>query len=73
MTTSERIRAAALGPTPRRPTLRKSWLKLMSDEWWHVSVMLVDGNTVCGSADRWRALSDSERRMFLLFVAEAVE
>lgn len=64
MTPSERIRAAALGPTPRGYHAHLwSWVDPHT------------ANTVARDHDlRWFLYStDTERRMFLLFVAEALE
>lgn len=64
---STALRAAALGPTPNRPAMVSSWVH------WslHERVAgLSDGQSYGGYL---LGLSDEERRLFLLFAAEAVE
>ncbi len=62
MTLSQQIRKAALGPTPKEPDHITGWFPY---EPW-VVVMLP-------SQLDWFCAWDFERRMFLLFVAEALE
>jgi hypothetical protein len=68
MTVAERIRKAALGPTPARPEILRCWLEPL--EVWESAIQYAP--TIHG----WAALAplgNNERRMFLLFVAEAIE
>jgi hypothetical protein len=71
MTISDRIRRAALGPTPNHPEWLYSWVGYGTGEHYALkdhADWVGDGRTkFYGSAD------DTERRMYLLFVAEALE
>jgi hypothetical protein len=68
MTVAERIRKAALGRTPRENAdLTAGWLDHRSEEWQAIRPW---ADNTEGSFIR---LSPVERRMFLLFVAEAIE
>lgn len=68
MTTSERIRAAALGPAPKVAP-------------WSIAMWVGDGDSfravrkyVAGACGWYSdGSSETERRMFLLFVSEAVK
>lgn len=65
MTTSERIRAAALGSTPQSPEAISCWV---GNDCWKVY-----GLGVNEELDLFWVATDTERRFFLLFVAEALE
>lgn len=67
MTLSERIRKAALGPTPVGPSCSVGWLP---DSIWdfidrRYRMHILDAITF--------ATNNTQRRLFLLFVAEALE
>jgi hypothetical protein len=65
MTLSDRIRKAALGPTPRLPDTRCNWLKRY-DVWLATErLYIADGSFL--------EATNIERRMFLLFCAEALK
>ncbi len=67
MTTSERIRAAALGPTPKCADILMQWVG-DGEAWFVVWQQLPEGTS------SWAGyLNDDERRTLLLFVAEAVK
>lgn len=64
MTVAEQIRKAALGPLPHWPSRRISWVGC-GDGFDAVMAHQEVG-------ELFPALSNTERRMFLLFVAEAL-
>jgi hypothetical protein len=70
VTVSAKIRAAALGPTPRHAlrTVRSDWLD------WHTFMQVGKalGKGWCIN-EFWESRSVIEKRMFLLFVADAIE
>lgn len=72
MTTSERIRAAALGPAPSVPASIGAWVGT-GPEWDCVASRITHPEHPDGPLYYWGRLSNDERRMFLLFVAEAVK
>jgi len=67
MTISDRIRRAALGPTPcKDPGAIMFWCGDDANKVWRFCLPNGDGYD-------FRQGTDTERRMFLLFVAEALE
>lgn len=72
MTLSERIRAAALGPKPLAQSSIAAWVGT-GPEWDHAAFRLCHPSTIDGPLYYWGLLTNTERRMFLLFVAEAVK
>jgi hypothetical protein len=69
-TIAERIRAAALGPLPHGSAFLSSW-PLSGKAMDTLSRHIPQG--VSGFGGFLRTMSTHERRMFLLFVAEAVK
>lgn len=65
------IRYAAVGPTPRLHLSLESWVK-DGDAWVEVWQRMSDVDFQ-KRMPRWRALSETEKRMFLLMVAESIE
>jgi hypothetical protein len=70
MTTSERIRAAALGPMPSKAYSLSSWIRPGPD-WWAAREWCKP--LPVGAGGFLRGLTPTQRRMFLLFVSEAVK
>jgi len=69
MTPSQRIRKAALGPTPWfLPELVNAWTRDKPP--YKIDDAI---RTFYGGRGHFYFMSDTERRMFLLFVAEALE
>jgi hypothetical protein len=65
---ADRIRSAALGPTPPYSAVLRSWLPYYLD--WKAAIALVPPGPGHGAL---MPLTDTERRMFILFAAEAIE
>lgn len=70
-TMSQWIRKVALGPTPKYPDTVAGWLGYFTTAWVVVTAR-THGPRV-EVPDPWWCANDTERRMFLLFVAEALE
>ena len=67
-TPSDRIRAAALGPVPsHNAEFISAWIGLRAYDW------LADADLMLGYYSTWRLMRNNERRMALLFLAEAVK
>ena len=64
---SQRIRKAALGPTPKPSTLRSDWIGY--DDVWAVRVALAP----MWADGRFTDATQTIKRFFLLFVAEAID
>lgn len=65
MSISSDLRKAAMGPTPAYPSCADSWIG--GNAYWFVRRMShVYGALLCG-------MTDNERRMYLLFLANAAE
>jgi hypothetical protein len=67
MTVADRIRKAALGPTPKITRIRSDWIGMRGV--WDVG----DHRGKFWGAAEFPSANNTERRMFLLFVAEAIE
>jgi hypothetical protein len=63
-TISDKIKAAALGPAPEHPHWADSWVG------WGGELDAVSAFDECA---RWADIPSDQIRMFLLFVAEAIE